>query len=181
MPIEYEAKVLDIDPQSIADRIVHCGGQDLGERLLRRFVYDLTPAQDNKWIRLRDNGTETTLTVKEIKHDGIDGTHELEITVDDFNTTNTILEQLGFHAKAYQENRRRSFILGAARLEIDTWPRIPPYLEIEAASKEQVIAIASQLGFEESELTTESTTEIYRHHGIDLTTINQLHLTDLAD
>ena len=81
---------------------------------------------------------------------------------------------LGFKAKSYQETKRISFTLDGAQLEIDTWPRIPPYLEIEAATKQEVIQIAAQLGYAESDLTGENTIKIYARHGIDLNTVREL-------
>jgi len=138
VPIEHEAKILDIAPDEITARILAKGGRQAGEpTFMRRYVYDVTPGDASRWIRLRDTGRETTWCVKEIRSDTIDGTHEVEVTVDDFTTTNELLGLLGFTSKSYQENRRASFTLDGARLEIDTWPRIPPYLEIEAATTDR--------------------------------------------
>ncbi|MFI9632628.1 class IV adenylate cyclase [Nocardia sp. NPDC051929] len=174
MPIEHEAKILDIDPGAIEQHIIDKGGRKLGERFMRRYVYDITPGDDSKWIRLRDNGNGTTLAVKHITSDAIDGTHEVEVSVDDFAAANALLEMLGFTAKSYQETKRISFVLDGAQLEIDTWPRIPPYLEIEAATKDDVIRIAGLLGYTEADLTGENTIKIYARHGIDLNTVGEL-------
>ncbi|MGY2029828.1 class IV adenylate cyclase [Nocardia gipuzkoensis] len=174
MPIEHEAKILDIDPETIEQHIVGKGGRRLGERFMRRYVYDITPGDESKWIRLRDNGNGTTLAVKQITSDAIDGTHEVEVSVDDFAATNALLELLGFTAKSYQETKRVSFELDGAQLELDTWPRIPPYLEIEAATKDEVVRIAGLLGFAEADLTGENTIKIYARHGIDLNTVREL-------
>jgi adenylate cyclase class 2 len=141
---------------------------------MRRYVYDITPGDQSKWIRLRDTGNETTLTVKEITSDAIDGTHEIEVGVDDFATTNTLLGMLGFTPKSYQETKRTSFILDGAQVEIDTWPQIPPYLEIEAGSKDEVIRVAGLLGYTEADLTGENTIKIYARYGIDLNAIPEL-------
>lgn len=141
---------------------------------MRRYVYDVTPGDESKWIRLRDNGDGTTLAVKHITSDAIDGTHEVEVGVDDFAATNALLETLGFTAKSYQETERISFVLDGAQLEIDTWPRIPPYLEIEAATKDEVVRIAGLLGYTEADLTGENTIKIYARHGIDLNTVREL-------
>ncbi|GGN90663.1 class IV adenylate cyclase [Nocardia rhizosphaerihabitans] len=174
MPIEHEAKILDIDPDTIERHILDKGGHKLGERFMRRYVYDITPGADGKWIRLRDNGNRTTLAVKEIIGDAIDGTHEVEVSVDDFAATNSLLEMMGFSAKSYQETKRTSYTLDGAELELDTWPRIPPYLEIEAATKADVIRVAELLGYTEADLTGENTIKIYARHGIDLNTIREL-------
>ncbi|MEU1545329.1 CYTH domain-containing protein [Nocardia sp. NPDC005745] len=174
MPIEHEAKILDIDPGAVERLIVDKGGRKLGERFMRRYVYDITPGDRSKWIRLRDNGNGVTLAVKQITSDAIDGTHEVEVGVDDFGGANALLELLGFTAKSYQETKRISFVLDGAQLDIDTWPGIPPYLEIEAATEEDVIRIAELLGYAEADLTGENTIKIYARHGIDLDTVREL-------
>lgn len=172
--IEYEAKVLDIDVDHVVQRILDKGGTDLGEVLQRRYVYDIDPDDSSRWVRLRDTGDQVTLTVKEIDSDAIGGTRETETTVGDFETTNALLGKLGYAPKAYQENRRRSFTLDGAQLEIDTWPLIPAYLEIEADSRNEVVRVAALLGYAEAELTGENTTKVYARYGIDLSTITEL-------
>ena len=174
MPIEHEAKVLDIDPDFTQQVILDKGGKLLGEKLMRRYVYDITPGDQSKWLRLRDTGSEVTLTVKEITSDAIDGTHETEVVVGDFDTTNQLLAALGYVPKSYQENKRTSFILDGVEVEIDTWPRIPPYLEIEGKSREDVIRVAAVLGYGEDELTGENTTKVYARYGIELAGIAEL-------
>lgn len=174
MPIEHEGKILDIDPVATERLILDRGGQKLGEKFMRRYVYDITPGDQSQWVRLRDTGGDTTLTVKQISSDAIDGTHEIEVGVDDFTAANTLLGMLGFHPKSYQETRRHSFILDGAQVEIDAWPQIPPYLEIEAGSKDEVVRVASLLGYTEADLTGENTIKIYARYGIDLNALPEL-------
>jgi adenylate cyclase class 2 len=91
LPIEHEAKIRDIDRAATEKVIPNKGGEKLGEKFMRRYVYDVVPGDQSKWIRLRDDGTVTTLTVKQITSDAIDGTHEVEVTVDDFDTINALV------------------------------------------------------------------------------------------
>ncbi|PPJ21572.1 class IV adenylate cyclase [Nocardia nova] len=174
MPIEHEAKILGIDPRTAERSILDKGGIKLGDRFMRRYVYDITPGDESKWIRLRDNGNGITLAVKQITNDSIAGTHEVEVTVSDFTAANELLKLMGFMPKSYQETKRASFTLEGAQLEIDTWPLIPPYLEIEAATTEDVIRVAELLGYTEHDLTGENTIKIYARHGFDLNTIPEL-------
>lgn len=175
MQTEYEAKALDIDPEATAARILELGGEDFGETLQRRHVYDVIPPDPNKWLRLRDQGDGiVTLTVKAIEHDGIDGTLEVEETVTSFDNTAALLVHMGFHARGYQENRRHSFKLGEVQLEIDTWPGIPAYLEIEGSNPEEVTAAARKLGIDPEHLTSENTTKVYARYGIDLNAAREL-------
>ncbi|NYI05699.1 adenylate cyclase class 2 [Allostreptomyces psammosilenae] len=171
---EYEAKALNIDPEKLAAQIAEMGGRHVAYRRMRRYVYDVAPGDQNRWIRLRDTGSEITLCVKEITSDEIDGVREFEVAVSDFEATHSLLGVLGFTAKAYQENTRSSWELDGVRLEIDSWPLIPPYLEIEGDSAQAVWATAARLGLTREHLTTENTTAVYARYGIDLRSITDL-------
>ncbi|WEB42698.1 CYTH domain-containing protein [Streptomyces yunnanensis] len=172
--IEYEAKALGIDPDAMAERIKVAGGSFQGERLMRRYVYDTVPAVSGRWVRLRDSGGAVTLCVKTISSDAIDGTRETETTVGSFEDTHALLGLMGLTHRSYQENRRSSWLLDGVRLEIDEWPRIPPYLEIEGDTEEQVWATAECLSIPRSDLTGENTTKVFARYGIDLDSISEL-------
>ena len=170
---EFEAKLLDVDPEAIRAELLAAGAEHLGEHHQRRYVYDI-PGHPDAWRRLRDTGSEATLCVKEIHSDAIDGTTETETAVGDFDTANALLAKLGYRPKAYQENHRDSWRLNGAAVEIDRWPLIPPYLEIEGDSPAHVHATARALGLPVEDLTSENTTKIYLRHGIDLAAIPHL-------
>ena len=104
MNIEYEVRVLEIDKDKLIKKLNEIGAKFNGEYNQKRYVYNTVPKCDGKWLRLRTNGKETTLTYKSVEKDTIDGTKELEIKVDDFNKTNELLEIAGIKAKGYQEN-----------------------------------------------------------------------------
>ena len=74
MKTEFEIRVLEINIEEMIKKVEKLGGTKVGEYDQKRYVYDLKPAQDNKWIRLRTNGIETTLTYKNIESNTIDGT-----------------------------------------------------------------------------------------------------------
>ncbi|GLW53724.1 class IV adenylate cyclase [Kitasatospora phosalacinea] len=170
---EFEAKILDVEPGKIRALLVAAGAEHVADRLQRRYVYDL-PDRPGAWLRLRDTGSGVTLCVKEIHSDAIDGVTETETAVGDFETTNALLEKLGHRPKAYQENRRSSWRLGGAAVEIDEWPLIPPYLEVEGDSAEHVYATVAALGLPLAGLTSENTTRVYHRYGIDIEAIARL-------
>ncbi|MYQ78328.1 MULTISPECIES: CYTH domain-containing protein [unclassified Streptomyces] len=173
--IEYEAKALDIDIRDITRRILGAGGVEATpKRLMRRYVYNTVPPVPGRWVRLRDTGDSTTLCVKEITTDAVDGTRETEVVVDDFTEAAALLRLAGLVPRGYQENRRTSYRLGAVRLEIDEWPRIPPYLEIEGDDAGQVWEAAAALGLSPDRLTSVNTTKVYALYGIDLDVIRDL-------
>lgn len=174
MKTEYECRILDIDVEEIQKKLESIGAKKVKERAMRRYVYDIDPNREGFWIRLRDNGEKTTLTLKEKVSDEIDGTKEIEISVDDFEKTNTLLNRLGFVAKAYQENRRISFVYKDVEIEIDFWPKIPPYLEIEADSVEKVEKVVKLLGFKMSDTTYISIPKVYQKYGLDIDKFKEL-------
>ena len=178
MHTEYEVRILEIDVDSIKKKVEEVGATLEWDRLQRRYVYDFIPKVDNKWIRLRTNGIKTTLTIKNFVTSEIDGTQELEIVVDDFDRTNSILEELGYEHRAYQENRRIQYKLNEVEIDIDSWPMIPTYLEIEGPSEEEVYKIVELLGFSKSDITTRDVEGIYNDYGHDVMEIKELKLEE---
>lgn len=175
MKTEYEIRVLEIDKQQIIKKLEELGATKIGEFNQKRYVYDLKPVEENKWIRLRTNGIKTTLTYKNIESNTIDGTKEVEIEVDDFETTNELLERIGFKNKGYQENNRIQYLLNSVEIDIDSWPMIPTYLEIEGKSKSEVIKIKELLNIDENKVTALNCSDIYMEiYNIDISKIKEL-------
>ncbi len=169
MRTEYEVRVLEIDVEDVKKRLKKIGASYEFDLLQKRYVYDFIPKVGGKWIRLRTNGLSTTLTIKNIVSSEIDGTQELEITVDDFEKTNLILNELGYEAKSYQENRRIQYEYGDVEIDIDYWPEIPTYLEIEGTSEEDVYDVLNKLGFKKEDATTRDVMGIYEDYGVPVT------------
>ena len=141
---EIEVKFLNIDPVILQEKLNSLGAKKTGEYLYRRrsFDYpDMRLAKQGAWVRLRTDGQKTTLAFKQRMgigtHDGTSndqGMKEIEIVVDDFEKTTEILSAIGFVEKFYQENKRIRWAKGTTEFDIDIWPRLNPYLEIEAQS-----------------------------------------------
>ena len=72
--IEYEARVLEIEKEKLEEKLENLGAQKIADFNYKRRIYNFNPATDGKWIRLRTDGKNTTLTIKEIKSKTIDGT-----------------------------------------------------------------------------------------------------------
>lgn len=167
--IEYEGKILDVDPEVVDLRILNAGGKYLGEALQRRYVFDVVAGDSSRWLRLRETPSGTTLAMKRVRHSGLDGTDEYEIRVGGFAETYGLLTALGYEARGYQENRRRSYVLRDAAVEVDSWPLLPgPYMEIEGRSSAHVMETAALLGFREEQVSGISTVDVYARYGIDL-------------
>ena len=178
MHTEYEVRILEVDVDRIIKRLEELHATKEWDSLQRRYVYDFNPKEENKWIRLRTNGERTTLTIKNIVTSKIDGTQELEIEVDSFERTHLILKELGYEAKGYQENRRVQYSLNGVEVDIDYWPLIPTYLEIEGPTEEAVYNAVEALSYSIDDCTTRDVEGIYLDYGYDLKTIYDLKLEE---
>ncbi len=167
--IEYEVRVLEIDKGEIQSKLEELKAVLIEDVFQKRYVYDFKPAVPSKWIRLRTNGSKTTLTIKNVESSNIDGTREIEVEVSDFDTTNEILGQLGYIPRGIQENKRIRYDLNGVEIDIDTWPRIPTYLEIEGTSEEEIYNTLELLGIPKEKATSLDVQSIYKEiYGIDL-------------
>ncbi len=161
--IENEIRILEIDPQKWMTMLEQMGAKKVGDWTQIRTIYDFHPAIKNKWIRLRTNGKTTTLTIKEIlDKTKLDGTKELEIEVSDYQKTKDILKELGYEPRSIQENKRIRYVLGNVELDIDTWPLIPTYVEIEGKTKEDVEMFLQQISYSKEKCTSYDVESIYR-------------------
>ena len=166
MKIEYEARLLDVNVKDFIQKLNKLGAKFIGDNIQIRNCYDFNPVKENSWIRLRTNGEETTLTIKEICGQKIDGTKESEIIVSDFKTTDEILNKLGFKARSIQENRRIKYKLNNVEIDIDLWPLIPAFVEFEANSKEEIEKACEILKINIKNLIFDDVSKIYEKYGI---------------
>ena len=172
MQTEYEIRVLEINKEEIIKKLENLGATLKGNFDQKRYVYDLKPAENGKWIRLRTNGKTTTLAYKNVVSDTIDGTKEVEFEVEDFNKANEFLENIGFINRGYQENKRIQYT--GVEIDIDTWPLIPTYMEIEAKTEEEVIKMKELLDVDESKVTALNCDDIYK-------TIYKIDISNMKD
>lgn len=178
MKQEVEARLLDINVDEFISKLEATGAIKVGDWLQVRKCFDFLPARKNSWIRLRTNGVETTLTIKEIVNDKINGTNESEIVVSDFATTEEILNKLGYVARSTQENRRIRYVLDGVEIDIDFWPLIPTYAEFESETEDQIKNVCKKLNVEFENLVTIDVSSVYNHYGIDINFLPQIILLE---
>lgn len=131
----------------------------------------------NKWIRLRKSNDKVELTVKHIyqkSKDKIQKVKEYEIAVSDFDETNKILTSIGIIRRNYQEKIRHSFQYKNADIEIDIWPHLEPYMEIECDDENTISEILKELQFENKEIVSVNTEQLYKRKNIDVLKISDL-------
>ena len=93
---------------------------------------------------------------------------ETEMEVEGIKEANSVLQALGFVHKSYQEKERITYILGDYELDIDTWPGIPTYVEVEGKSEEDLENILNILGYKMSDTVSCTADEIYEKYGLSM-------------
>ena len=175
MKTEYEVRILEINQIEMIKKLEQFGATKRGEFDQKRYVYDVKPVQNGKWIRLRTNGKKTTLAYKDIVSNTIDGTKEIEFEVSDINKAEEFMNKIGFDYRSLQENKRIQYVLDGVEIDFDTWPMIPTYMEIEGENEEQVNAMIEKLGIDKSKVTALNCDDIYRDiYNIDIHGIREL-------
>ncbi len=153
MKTEYEIRILEIDHDKMVDKLEKLGAKKTMDALQERYIYDVIPKEEHKWIRLRTNGQDSTLTIKDLKSKSIDGMKEIEIGVSDFYKTNELLENLGYKSKGFQQNKRVQYILDDVEIDLDKWPFIPEYMEIEGKDEDSVRKMLKTLNINSEQVT----------------------------
>lgn len=175
---EIEIKYLDVDLEKIQQKLVAIDARKLSERILKQKVFDypdLRLHHMGAWIRLRDDGGKLTLAFKQrlqlrdvskgILNDG--GMEEIEVGVEDFEKTAAILEKAGLIIKFYEEKKRISYKKGTTQFDIDIWPVLPPYLEIEAKSWKDIDSALEELELDPSKKRKLSAYQVFEEYGLN--------------
>ncbi len=152
MQTEIEAKFLDVNHDVVRSRLVEAGARRVRpNQLMKRKNFDFPDRRLEKkggWVRVRDEGSKVTLSYKQLNDRTLHGTKEVNITVDDFDTACLFLDSIGLEMQSYQETRRESWRLGEVEIELDEWPWIPPFVEVEGPSQKDIEDTAKKLGLD---------------------------------
>ena len=153
---EIEAKFLEVNLEDIQKKLKKFGVKKIFDKTFREAIY-LPPKPSKKYdqwlahrkrVRIRDTGEEVLLALKVNKKWGLSETEEVEVKVSSFEETEKFLKLLELEPLRYQEKRRISYQADGVHIEIDFWPWVPAWLEIEAESEKKVKDWAKKLGLD---------------------------------
>jgi adenylate cyclase class 2 len=153
---EIEVRFLEIDPETIKEKALKAGFVDLGEDFFYETIFydkDLEWIKNRKvvtrFVRLRKTKDGVRLTYKNHRQDiKTSEATEIEFTVSDMQSASDLLSELGLVAFRTQEKRRHSFKKGETMIDIDTWPKVPTYVEIEGPDEDKLKETAAALGLD---------------------------------
>lgn len=143
---EIEVKILEIDTKEFEIKLLNKGAilifDDIIEGVYLNFP-DFYSAKENKTLRIRKEGSETFLTMKEAVYPitNYKIREEIETKVEDFEAILNIFQRLGFserihikkHRKTYELNNEAKFVIDT---HLEDYDFIPPFVEIEVNKEE---------------------------------------------
>ena len=152
METEIEAKFLDIDAGALREKLKSLGAELVySERPMKRKNFDFPARSLEKiggWVRVRDEGDTVTMSYKQLNDLTLHGVKEVVVDVGDFGSACKFCTAIGLEEKAYQETKREMWQWGNSEIAIDTWPWIPPFVELESSSEGEIKDLAARLGFD---------------------------------
>ena len=160
-----EEKIDNIDVSKLEDRKMLKIIEDTGNRFF-------------KWIRLRQDGEIVEITIKYIYSNkanyNIDEVKEIEIKTDNFEMANKLIEEMGYYRKKLAEKKRDSYSYQGMDIEIDEWPLLEPYIEIEGNNIDKIYELANLLGYSKEQTRVMNTEDVYLEKGIDLSKYEEM-------
>lgn len=173
---EYETKILDIDIPALKYKL---HGLDWfcsrPRRLVRRWVFSLPREQKNAWVRIveeSDAKGQLALAYKSYESHQIGGIREHEFMVKgDMSEMKNFFELIGCSLIAEQHNYEEEYRLQDqknVKIDIEEWPLIPPYAEVESDDEQGVMRALVALGFDTSASQPITTKMVYKKYGLNL-------------
>jgi adenylate cyclase class 2 len=151
---EIETKILEIDPDFIAKKMKELGAEKIQDVMLKVDWFSLPDLvkENHPWylrVRSYSSGkTEITWKGKPEITGAVRKVEEINVLVDDHEKTEMLLLSLGLVCYAHQEKKRVSWKLDQAQFDMDTYPGLPTYLEIEAENEKEIVEMIKKLDLE---------------------------------
>jgi len=153
MPIEFEAKFIDIDARLMRKRLEAIGATIVHPRMrYTRIVFHRCTDDIKGYARIRNEGEKITMTVKLYKDPKFPEEYEIEIK-DGFEKGVAFLKSLGLVEKAFQETFREKWSHPLAHeITFDDIPGIPTYMEIDCTDEINLNKLIERLELDKSKM-----------------------------
>lgn len=148
---EIEVKFLEINKSELIAKLQALGATDLGEdKITEQIFYDRAGKwkEELKFARIRKTRKETVFTYKHTLEKSLSGVQEIEFKITEPEKVAAFLAAIDITMYRQQEKIRLKFKLGEVTVDIDTWPKVPTYVELEGPDENSVKTAADQLGFD---------------------------------
>lgn len=177
--LEIERKILNINKQELESKLIALKAHKIFEGIIKTKYFDYpdyTFKNRNELLRLRLINNRTELT---FKHDRNDTNRtrtvnekNIQLEGDQLDKISEFLISIGFIQSMYFEKHRTEYSLSnkKVKFEIDTYPLLPTFVEIEAGSPEIIDEMITNLELQNHEQTPETIAELFKriHPNLDL-------------
>lgn len=171
MQKEIETRFLDINKDEVVKKLLSLGAVDKGEEKLDEIIFHAADGSwvgKSKFVRIRKTKDKIKLTYKENVEQTADGAKEIEFEIPDLKKCSEFFRKIGLRAMRKLEKYRHTFEFGDVIVDIDTWPRIPTYMEIEGPSVKSLEEFCKKLGMDWEKRFDGDAREVFRFYGYDL-------------
>jgi len=177
METEFETRFLEINKDVLIKKLKDFGAEDCGEDKLEEIIFydqNLNWLNENKFVRLRKKRDSIKITFKHNSKQTADSAKEIEFGVSDIKKATGLLEAIGLIAYRVVEKYRHTFKFENVTLDIDTWPKIPTYVEFEGGSVEELKLAAKKLGFDWEKRYDKDARYVFQKYGYDFDNIRTI-------
>lgn len=183
MEQEYELRWYDVDIGKVRRQLKKAGATiEHKRKLIGRYVFRNPNGNGYKEIvRLRDEPAGPLLSLKRVFSDRSKNMEEMQVYVDDYETMYKILSKIYNSAGDYQEAYRETWKLKKCTITIDEWPCLRPLVEFESNNMDNILRVATAVGFNKNDALTGSVAHIYESIGLDLSKIGRLAFDNEAE
>ena len=156
MAQEIETKVLNIDADRVIRKLIELGAQKTKETILRVDWWrpkGIGEGEDPWFLRIRSNSEGNHEVTWKAKSEILGTTRrhkEINFNIAEPEKLSDLFEELGLEFYAHQDKERTSFTLKDWAFDIDRYPKMPAYLEIEGTSEAHVNEAIVLLGLEKN-------------------------------
>ncbi len=166
--IETESKVLDVNPQSIAGTMKKIGAKQVYDdfRTITYFDHaDGSLKSIGEGVKLTE---EDKLKLEYTRKSPSGQSDSVKLFVSRKVEAVEFLRRVGLLPITQVRARRISYELGTIDFDIDCFPGIPPFIEVDAGDATVDLSeIIKELGLEEKEAIIATTPEIFARYGKD--------------
>lgn len=171
---EIETKILEIDVEDVKSKLVSLGAKEIQNTRLYVDWYCPKGAMESGhpwYLRVRKTSDEKSEISWKSLEKFVGNTRqsdEININVSDFENSKSLLEAIGLIHYAHQEKDRISFTYKDWQFDLDQYPNMPAYLEIEGKSEEHVNEAIKLLGLENHQALSQGETKLIKErYGLD--------------
>lgn len=168
MSHEIETKILDVDKEIIKEKLISLGAEKIKETRLFVDWFGLKSfshkSEEDPWfLRIRtDSEGNSEVTWKKARNFlGASSSHkEINFKISNKDAMADLFIELGMELYAHQEKDRISWIYKDWSFDLDQYPEMPAYFEIEGKSEESIQEAIKLLELENKVATPKGETDI---------------------